>query len=334
MPYAEGGWLWNSDVVWIYNKDPFSQFSEIIYVEDPDTGGYLGVVSLIKRRGLVRVPYVAKVMLIHGNGRYEWLTPEQAEKDPRLENIQLTPEWLAKRKCLAYGWREGPFTATFTKKGRIDVQSSVINTENAAPYHLETDEGMMWYTPFAPRQKESLKGMCMEASGEIGGSVSLWQLPGDQAWKGVDALATQIKAAPRPRDINWLRVSSVEGGEARSGDTDIIELLPCPREEDGKVVLYACGYVAFDPPKTTRFYTTINIQTLEVLQDVYTADDINRWLQGEVALSPMQGVTTGLEPQREELDTLDSDCANPNSLSEEQLVRCIRIFAEELERRK
>ena len=159
-----------------------------------------------------------------------WLTPEQAEADTRLEGVQIEPEWLAAKKTDAYGWRNGIWAGLITRQGRVEVQSSAINYENSAPYHMVSTEGMMWYTPFGPLNKDSLKGIMMEASSEIDGPVYVWELPGDQAYQGVDALATEIKAAPNhPADVNWLRVSQGEAGEVRSGDTDVIELLPAPR---------------------------------------------------------------------------------------------------------
>jgi hypothetical protein len=320
MAYAEGGWLWNSADFFIYNKAPFAKFTEILYVADPESeGDYMAVTSLIYRKGITRVPYVGKIMIIYGNGDYEYLSTRQAERDPRLQDIQLTPEWLAQKRALAYGWRNGPFVGTFTKRDRVNVQRSDINSENSAPYHLNTSEGMMWYTPLAPRGKESLKGIAMELSGEIDGTVSIWMLPGDQAWRGVDALATTIKGAPRSQSINWLRVS----GDVRSGDTDIIELLPCPRLEDDNVVLYMCGYVSTDPPKSTRFYTIIRVSDQEILRDLHSVRDINMWLNGELEVPPL--VTENNQ---------EITCGNPQDLTEEEILQCIQMYAEELQNRK
>ncbi len=329
MPYAEGGYLWNSSNFYIYNKEPFSTFTEILYIDDPASEGeYMAVVSLIYRRGIFRVPYVGKVMLIHGNGDYEYLTPAQAEVDPRLENVQIQPEWLAQKRALAFGWKEGVFPGIFSKKGRLSIQRSEINRENSAPYHLQTTEGMMWYTPLAPMRKESLKGIAMEQSGKIGGNVYIWMLSGDQAWRGVDPLATTIKGVERGQSINWLRVSG-EGGEVRSGDTDIIELLPCPRNENGSVVLYMCGYISTDPPKSTRFYTIIEVESQKVLKDLKTIEEVNQWLNGK-DIPLQQNAQNGTTITSEETII----CSDPQGLSDENLLKCIILYAEELENRK
>lgn len=322
MPYAEGGWLWNGAKFFIYNKEPLSTVQEILYIDDPESEGeYMAVTSLIYRKGIFRIPYVGKVMLIHGDGEYELLSPRQAEKDYRLKDVQIMPEWLVEKKAIAYGWKENPFAAVFTKKGRLSVQGSNINRENSAPYHLTTTEGMMWYTPISPFNKESLKGICMEKSGELNGKVFVWMLPGDEAWRGVDALATKIKGEKRSSSINWLRIS----GDVRSGDTDIIELLPCPREEGGNITLYMCGYVSTDPPKSTRFYTIINAKTQEVLEDTNSINKITQWIKGEIQISPIN---------LQENEIVKEICGNPQELAKEDLVQCIILYAEELENRQ
>jgi hypothetical protein len=289
MPFAENGLLWNSAGFFIRQHDPFVEFHEVLYVQDGQ-GGYMAMISLLKRAGLARVPYVAEIALVHSDGTAEWLTPSQAEADPRLLGVQIVPEWLAYKKVEAYGWRNGISTGLFTRRGRVEVQRSDINEENSPPYHLASTQGMLWYTPFGPYNKDSLKGIMMEASGDIDGPIYLWELPGDQAYQGVDALATEIKAAPNhPADVNWLRVSYGEESEVRSGDTDLIELLPAPRQEGERVVLYFTGFVAIDPPTRTRFYVIINAETREVLQDVYSVDEVNAWLRGERQLPVQRG---------------------------------------------
>ncbi len=323
MPFAENGLLWNSAEFFVRQHDPFVEFHEVLYVQDGQ-GAYMAMISLLKRAGLARVPYVAEIGLIHSDGSAEWLTPEQAEADPRLEGVQIEPEWLAAQKTEAYGWRNGIWAGIFTRQGRIEVQRSSINEENSAPYHLVSTDGMMWYTPFGPLNKDSLKGIMMEASNDINGPVFIWELPGDQAYQGVDALATEIKAAPNhPADVNWLRVSQGET-EVRSGDTDVIELLPAPRLEDGRVVLYFTGFVAIDPPTRTRFYVIINAENRQVLQDVYSVEEVNAWLQGELTLSTQRD---GLEST-----TLESG-VNLEEMSDTDLLNLLEAIVEELRKR-
>jgi len=329
MPFAESGWLWNSASYFIHQKDLFVEFHEILYIEDPD-GGYMAMVSLIKRSGWRRVPYVSRILLIHADGETEWLSPRQAKEDERLHGIQLTPEWLARKKVEAYGWQNGIWEGMVAKKGRIQVQKSEVNKENSAPYHLETSDGAMWYTPFGPLGKESLKGIMMQDSHDVTEPVLVWKLPGDQAYQGVDALATEIKAAPNhPGDINWLRISRVEGGSARSGDTDIIEMLPVPRLEGDRIVLYFMGYVAIDPPVNTRFYAIINAETREVLEDVFSINEVTSWLNGSSEFS-VQAEKTGVS-QESSYDVEPSD--DLSGMSEEEILHLLKQIAEELERR-
>ncbi len=329
MPFAESGWLWNSAGYFIHQKDPFVEFHEILYIKDQD-GGYMAMVSLIKRSGWRRVPYVSTILLIHADGETEWLSPRQAKNDERLYGIQLIPEWLSRKKVEAYGWQNGIWEGMISKRGRIQVQQSQVNEENSAPYHLETPDGAMWFTPFGPLGKESLKGIMMQDSHDVAEPILVWKLPGDQAYQGVDALATEIKAAPNhPGDINWLRVSNVEGGSTRSGDTDVIEMIPVPHLEGDRIVLHFMGYVAIDPPVNTRFYTIINAETREVLEDVYSIDEVTAWLNGAKELS--------VQTEKNDVSQESSYDADPSDdlsgMSEEELLHLLKQIAEELEKR-
>ncbi len=324
MPFAENGLLWNSVEFFVRQHDPFVEYHEVLYVQDGQ-GGYLAMISLLKRSGWARVPYVAQIALIHADGNAEWLTPQEAEADPRLERVQIEPEWLAAMKTEAYGWRNGLWAGLVTRQGRVSVQRSAVNQENSAPYHLASAQGMMWYTPFGPLMKDSLKGIMMEASNKIDGPVYVWELPQDQAYQGVDALATEIKAAPNhPADVNWLRVSQGEESEVRSGDTDVIELLPAPRLENGQVALYFTGFVAIDPPTRTRFYVIVNAETRQVLQDVYSAAEVDAWLRGELALAAQRDgqKAAGLESK-----------LNLAEMSKEDLLDLLEAVVEELRKR-
>jgi hypothetical protein len=325
MPFAEGGAMWNSEHFLVHQRSVLTEYDEVIYVSDPLNDGYMAVVSLIGRKGFLRVPYLAEVMIIHANGRVEELTPAAAAADPRLDGVQLVPEWLAKRQCEAYGWREGIWRGML-RYGRIQVHTSSVNFENTAPYHMEAEDGMRWYTPFAPLGRDSQKGMCMQSSERPDNSVQIWELPGDLTYSSVDALATRIKGVTnRPIQVNWLRVN----GDVRTGDTDIIELLPCPRREDGKVTFYMCGFVSTDPPYSTRFFTIVNVETLDVLQDVNRVSQINSWLRGDSEIPVLHYHSS----ENQSTASPSIVCGDPAVLSEAELARCIEVFAQELQRR-
>lgn len=329
MPFAESGWLWNSAGFFVHQRDPFVEFHEVLYLEDPDYGGHMAMISLIKRDGWRRTPYVWKVLLIHADGETEWLSPNLAEKDPRLEGIQLTPEWLEKRLVEAYGWRNGLFTGLLARRGRVEVQRSTVNAENSPPYHLDTVQGPMWYTPYGPLGKESMKGIMLQDSHDIDGTIFIWELPGDQAYQGLDALATQVKAVPHQQEnLNWLRVSSSGEGTVRAGVHDVIELIPVPRSEDDGVELYFMGFVAVDPPTETMFYTIVNPRTRDVLTDAYELETVRQWLRNELVLPPQTVGAQQPSPAEETPTTLDLD-----SLSSDELMDLIRLIIDELEER-
>jgi hypothetical protein len=55
-------------------------------------------------------------------------------------------------------------------------------------------------------------------------------------------------------------------------------------------------------------------------------EEVNRWLNGEVEL---ESITSSSPPA----EAADTECSNPTGLTEKQLIRCIKLFAEELESR-
>ena len=328
MPFAESGMLWNSVGYFVHQQNPFVEFHEVLYIEDSETeGGHMAMMSLIKRRGWRRTPYVWRILIVHGDGRTEWLTPQQAENDERLSGVQLNPEWLETKIIQAYGWRNGVLEGIFTRRGRIQVQKSEINAENNPPYHLETATGPVWFTPFGPLKKRSMTGVMMHDSHDVDGTVYIWELEQDQAYQGLDTLAADIKASPHSQDVSWLRVSSPGSDEVRSGVHDVIELIPLPRQEKDGIILYFMGYVAVDPPTQTMFYTVINADTREVLSDVYDLDVVREWLRGETELSTqISGCpVTAAGAERDSL-SLDID-----SLSLSEVLRQMILLIERIE---
>lgn len=331
FPFAETGLLWNAASNYIFTRRYLVEFHEVIYVEDKESGQMFAVVSLIKRHGFGRVPYVSEIGILYPDGTTEFLSPKQAEKDPRLTGIQIEPEWLAALKVEAYGWSAGVWQGGLYKTGRVDIQRSEINEENSAPYHLETAQGGMWFTPFGPRGKQSMRGIAMEPSGKIGGPVLIWELGKDQAYQGLDAMASVIKAAPGHPAINWIKVSKTDKGTVKSGDTDIIEMIPIPRVEGGQTELYFMGYVAIDPPVKTRFYVIVNPRNQEVLEDVYSAKEVEDWLAGRKNLK-VQGVSASSTATV--VSPAGASAVDLTKASDAELVEMLKRIADELQRRQ
>lgn len=290
--YSEKGLFhtsYDNPIMW-HNR--WAEYHEIIYIEDFENGGFMGVVSLISRHGFFRVPYVSEVGIIHADGSAEWLTPAEAVADSRLSGVQLAPEWLVEKRVEAYGWRENFFSVLVSGTGRIQVQSSTINSENSAPYLMSTHNGSMWFVPYGPLDKLSMTGIMYSPARSLNNRMVVWALPPGQAYQGMDDLANEIKGVPRSTSVNWVRVSNAgSSGEVRSGDTDIIELLPIARHEGSNITVYFVGYVSTDPPTTTKFYVIINPATGAVYRDVQTLAELNRWIDGDFEL-PIQSKGT------------------------------------------
>jgi hypothetical protein len=282
FPFAENGLLWNSLGYKVHQGQPFVHYYETLYLEDPQAPGtYMTVLSLVKRHGWRRVPYVSGVMIIHADGREEILSPLQATNDERLEGIQLSPEWLEKLRVKAAGWPHDILTGLLFKTDRIEIHESNINEENSPPFHLETyPYGNAWVTPIGALNSESFFGVAFSFSEEINGPVYIWRKPTGGTYDGIDLLAATIKAAPHQgENVQWLKLS---GEGVRAGQHDVIEMLPLYK--DGE--LYFMGYVSSDPPKAVLFYTIINPETEVVYENLYSIDDVIRWRYGEIELKP------------------------------------------------
>lgn len=322
MPYAEGGFFFNSATYFVRTKAYFAQFTEILYVQDEKNGEVFAVMSLIKRAGFNRYPYVANIMIVHGDGRYEMLTTAQAEADLRLSEIALKPEWLQAMEVKAYGYRYGALKGLFSRLGRIDIQSSSVNSENKPPYHMETPYGNYWYTPFSPRGSEGLIGIAMSPSHDIDGPTYIWQLPVGQAYGGADFMTSLIEGSPAHRNYTWYR----ETAESKCGNMIVLEIIPLIRNENGVNRLYFLGYVSMAPKSVeVIFYSIVDPATQTVYQDLQTPAQVNSWLRGEFELQPQVEVETVTTTPAMEICT-----ENLNSKSTDDLITIINNILREL----
>lgn len=321
MPYAEKGFWGNSLRVHINSQDPFSFYTEVLYVDDPSTGGTMAVISLLKTKGFMgAVPYVAKIVIIHQDESEEWLEPTVAQADPRLADLQLIPEYLERLRVEAYGWRLG-FWPGIYREGRISVQRSTTNEENPAPYHFLTTDGYQWMTPMSPLGKQSFVGIASQQSNAVESPVRMFFLPEGEAYVGVDALVSAIKGAEgHPQGTNFIKVT---GESAAVGVTDIMELMPIWRH-DG---LYFVGYATTTPPSQTRFFVIIDPETQVVYEDLYTIDEVNAWLNGEFELAS--------QPIRvnETLDPAQMPEQDIRTLTDDELWNLLKRIIEELQLR-
>jgi len=325
MPFAESGWWFNSSTWFVRGVKYFSEFHEILYVQDGDE--VIAVISLIQRQGFERWPYVSNVLVVHPSGTVEILSVDQAEADPRLQDIALKPEWLANEEVLAYGYRHGVFNAMFTRKGRIQVQTSNVNDENSAPFHFKTTQGNMWFTPYSPLRGTSLIGMAMTSSHDIDGPVYIWELSEGEAYPGADYMSSLVEGAPEHQEISWYRTgTNGDGGTIESGNKTVLEIIPVIRPEPSGNHLYCVGYTSTAPHSVNvSFYTVIDPKTQMVYQDLFTDQEMEAWLLGEFELQPQSANQIGIS----------STCTitDLDSMATENLIERIDQLLAELESR-
>jgi hypothetical protein len=296
MQFAEQGIAGNSLRVRIARKDPFAYYEDALFAPDPDfPGKYMTVVTLTRRHGMSRVPYVSNVVVIHLDNREEWLTAEQASIDPRFVGLQIVPEWLIGKKAAALGYTHGVSDAIFHRTDLVQVQVSSTNDENSPPYHLRSGDQMYWVTPLSPYNTPSFKALAWQESNQINAPTKVWIVPDGKAYPGVDALVSTIKITDgHPSDIKWV----INNGGTLSGEIEILEMLPVTHNN----TLYFVGYAALgSKPQKTRMFVAIRPSDSQVMQDMMSVAEVNAWLKGTTDLGVLtpdktpEAPTTGLD---------------------------------------
>lgn len=325
--FAEAGMLWNSATHIIRKHEYFVEFSDVLYVQQTD-GKYLAVSTLIKRAGFARYPYIYGVAVISSDGFVEILPTETAEADPRLAGIQLVPFSFESERAYAAGWRHGWVSGIFSRTDRLVIQTSVVNFENAAPFHLKGMNGNVWYTPLAPigSSSESIVAIAMSDSHDVNGPVYIWRLPVNTAIPSADFLASVIESAPNHSNIVWFR----SGGESKCGNVAILEMVPIVRNEVTGPHLYFMGYVSAAPiSSNVKFYSIIDPASMTVYEDLPTYDHVNRWLRGEFELVSVSQNSTAIDP-------ITGQCLTPETIKQapdQEIINYLRLITEELDRR-
>lgn len=325
--FAEAGLLWNSATRVIRSEEYFVEFSDVLYVQQAD-GKYLAVSTLIKRAGFARYPYIYGVAVISSDGFVDVMSFDRAEADPRLAGIQLVPFDFETDRANAAGWRHGWLSGIFSRTDRLVIQTSTVNVENAAPFHLKGMTGNVWYTPLAPlgSGSESIVAITMSDSHDINGPVYIWRLPVNTALPSVDFLASVIESAPNHSNIVWFR----SGGDSKCGNVAILEMVPVVRNEATGPRLYFMGYVSAAPiSSNVKFYSIIDPATMTVYEDLPTYDHVNRWLRGEFELVSVSENSTAIDP-------ITGQCLTPETIKQapdQEILNYLRLITEELDRR-
>lgn len=325
--FSERGILWNSAISKIRSHEYFVEFSDVLYVLQPD-GKYIAVTTLTKRASFARYPYIYGVAVITSDGFIDLKPLDQARLDPRLNGITLIPEDFEKLRVEAYGWRNGWFTGLFTRTGRIAVQVSAVDSENAAPYLMKSVQGNVWYSPLAPynARDKSTVGIAMSDAHGDDLTVHLWLLPSENAYPGADFLASLIESSANHININWFRQS----GDTKCGNVAVLEMVPLIRQEAAGPKLYYMGYISAAPiSSNVKFYAIIDPATKTVYEDLPSFNHVDKWLMGEFELNAVTQNSAAVDPSNGQCLLIDELPQVPD----QTLIDYLKTITEELDRR-
>jgi len=327
MTFAEAGWLFNSATYFVRTKEYFAEFYEVLYIPDPSNDGLMAVTTLIKRDGFNRHPYAANVLVAHSNGDWEIMNMTEANTDPRFDGVALRPEWLVRKEVEAYGWREGWLSGLIGRKGRVQVQSSSVNDDNSAPFHMKSVGGYEWFTPFSPLGSTALTGMAVTSSKDVNAPIRIWSLPANTSYAGADYVAALIESSEAHRNLTWYRVS----GDSKCGNITVLEVIPVVRKEKDGNHLYNLGYVSSAPKSVSvLFFTIVDPYTQVVYEDIMTAEEVNSWLRGEYELKPQTNNSQTPAATSPVQCTIGDDLSKE---SDQSLLDMIRRIVDELSKR-
>lgn len=325
--FSERGMLWNSAISKIRSHEYFVEFSDVLYVHQLD-GKYLAVTTLIKRAGFARYPYIYGVAVITSDGFIDVRPLDLTRQDPRLAGITLIPEDFEKLRVEAFGWRHGWVTGLFTRTGRIAVQTSLVDDENAAPYLMKSVQGHLWYSPLAPQRAsdKSIVGIAMSDAHGDDLIVHLWLLPSETAYPGADFLASLIESSVNHININWFRQS----GDTKCGNVAVLEMVPVIRQETTGPKLYYMGYISAAPiSSNVKFYAIIDPATKTVYEDLPSFGHVDKWLMGEFELNAVTQNSAAVDPSNGQCLLIDELPQVPD----QTLIDYLKTITEELDRR-
>ena len=219
------------------------------------------------------------VALIDAEGEVQTLSPEEAADHPVLDDQQLYPEDLARKKVAATKYRNGILNTFTSHEGQIEV-APVPGENNDQPFFVLTEEGPQYV-------------VAVEPYGDAQGLREVWTIDGQtgafEVYRPEQSLFGPAKAADLVRQsspqMDWSRLSPAEPILTVVDDEEYWQVRVVPKDNSG------IAYVAF-----------VNARTSDVRE---FADDaaIRRFLAGETPPERSadggegtSGGTTGTDP--------------------------------------
>ena len=193
FPLTEVGLL--NNVYWhITLRNPLLNPTQVIYVKR--SGEWLQIVSVegYEFEGWFFKPVWAGVFIFHTDGREEFLTPEQVSTDPRLENVPVFPESLARFYSEVWYWRSGFFSSLLFHDNQevLDEYTSGAQVEeNRQPYLVSIDGVPYWISFMKPygAGRTLSRIVAVDATSGVIAAMNVR----DKGWAGPSWAAEQVR---------------------------------------------------------------------------------------------------------------------------------------------
>lgn len=285
MQYGEGMWGTDNLIRHLRASRYWSSIVNVYYAEDRD-GNVMAVAPYEDYRFdfPVMVPKWGGVFIVHHDGTTENLSPEKAAADPRLVEIPVFPEKLARAYVEAYSYQHGIRNVLFTHKDQISIPSDQASS-NQMPFLVPTENGPKWLVATTAWGGHGISKIFLVDAKT--GAIELYDFGRDSSLIGPAGASGYVRTAfPY---VDWTRFVILE-----------------PRPIIQKGTLYWMFTVTPNDYSGIADSVLVNAGTFEVTSFGREPDQLARFLRGEGAGSkagaiggtPPPGLRGGVSPDR------------------------------------
>lgn len=183
-----------SNIYWaIWSKNYFIELPEVYYLFDKEQVLALAPYISYEFDFPVMVPKWGGVMVVHGDGKIEDLTPEQAIADPRFVGQRLYPEVLERRKGTGWQFMDGIKNAILDHTDQAEFPV-LTNSENQMPYLVPGTPNPYWFIAFEPYGKSFSTYKILLTDAHTGQDL-LYDVPEDVSFFGPNSALKNVRAA-------------------------------------------------------------------------------------------------------------------------------------------
>lgn len=223
-----------NNVYWhITMRNPFLNPTQIVYVKYGGKWYQVVSVETYDFRIVYSQPVWAGVFIFDEDGNEEFLTPEEAVKDPRLQGVPIYPESLARMLGETWWWKTGMINSLFYHNSQEELDEYKAGAdveENRQPYLVNANGTLYWVLFMKPYGSSRVLSSILLVDAKTG-EVHYIDVR-DKGWAGPSWAAEQVRRH-RPQYVFVKKEYSTNEGTKVRG---MVVREPMPVIERGTLV--------------------------------------------------------------------------------------------------